>query len=163
MTAPPHLSHPPSQAPRAAVPPPPRHQAPPAPTWRQTFDAAIARIPTYRPGLARWVVSTDYGHWGTTDWATDTVYVSPAVPQDLIYDVVVHEWSHVISVLPYDGDANAAVDAMNAWFGGTGLTGAERAADCMARLQHATWTHYTTCTDQHWRAGAARLLSGRRL
>jgi hypothetical protein len=52
---------------------------------------------------------------------------------------------------------------MNAWFGGSGLTGPERAADCMAILQGATWTHYTTCTNTHWQAGARLLVSGHRL
>jgi hypothetical protein len=52
---------------------------------------------------------------------------------------------------------------MNSWFGGSGLTGPERAADCMARQLGAQWTHYTSCQDAHWQAGARMLLNGRPL
>jgi len=135
----------------------------PAPTFQQALDAAVARIPTYRPGSARWVVSRAYDFWGTADWYHDVLYVSPDVPLSKLYDVAVHEWSHELSVLDYAGDVAAATAAMNAWFGGTGLTGPERAADCMAVLQGAHWTHYTTCTNAAWRAGAAKLIAGQRL
>jgi len=40
---------------------------------------------------------------------------------------------------------------------------AERAADCMAKLQGASYTHYTPCLDHGWRRAAARLLAGQRL
>ena len=123
----------------------------------------VARIPTYHSGAARWVVSRAYDFWGTADWYHDVLYVSPDVPRNRLYDVAVHEWSHELSVLDYSGDVDAATTAMNAWFGGSDLTGAERAADCMAILQGATWTHYTTCTDPHWRAGAKLLVSGQPL
>jgi hypothetical protein len=125
--------------------------------WAQ-LDSAIARIPSYHAHAARWVVSSRYGHWGTADWYHDTLYIEPSVPSAYLYDVAVHEWSHELSVLDYNGNVAAAVAAMNRYFGGSGLVGAERAADCMAILQGATWTHYTTCTDQRWRAGAALLL-----
>src|SRR3954449_11858269 len=137
--------------------------APPAPSGPTSWGAlntAIARIPTYRAGTSRWIVSGRYGPWGTTDWYHDTVYISPTIPADRVYDVAVHEWSHELSVLDYHDDVDAAVTAMARYFGGSGLTGAERAADCMARLQGAGWTHYTSCTDRHWRSGAAKLLRG---
>src|SRR5947209_7365331 len=66
-------------------------------SWR-SLDAAIARIPSYRPGTSRWVVSSRYGHWGTADWYHDTLYISPSVPPGYLYDVAVHEWSHELSV-----------------------------------------------------------------
>jgi hypothetical protein len=132
-------------------------------TFRRALDAAIARIPTYRPGAAEWVVSRAYAFWGTADWYHDVLYVSPDVPASKLYDVAVHEWSHELSVLDYAGDVAAATNAMNAWFGGSDLTGPERAADCMAVLQGARWTHYTTCTDARWRLGATKLLAGQRL
>ncbi|HET7311531.1 MAG TPA: hypothetical protein VFJ17_09415 [Mycobacteriales bacterium] len=133
------------------------------PTHWSALDAAIARIPTYRTGASRWVVSTKYDFWGTADWYHDVLYVDPDVPVDKLYDVAVHEWSHELSVLDYGGDVAAATHAMNATFGGSGLTGAERAADCMAILQGAGWTHYTTCTSSTWRAAAGRLVAGKRL
>lgn len=134
-----------------------------ASTFQQALDAAIARIPTYRPGAARWVVSRAYDFWGTADWYHDVLYVSPDVPMSKLYDVAVHEWSHELSVLDYGGDVAAATAAMNGWFGGSDLTGPERAADCMAILQGARWTHYTTCTNAQWRVGAARLIAGQQL
>jgi hypothetical protein len=124
---------------------------------------AVARIPGYRTGDATWVISTAYGHWGLADMGRGIVYISPTVPSDRMYDVVAHEWSHVLSVRPYDGDAMAALRAMNSYFGGSDLVGAERAADCMARLLGATWTHYTPCSDAHWRDGARRLLARQQL
>lgn len=133
------------------------------PTGWRALDLAIARIPTYRPGAAVWLVSTRYGHWGTADWYHATLYVSPLVPTDRVFDVAVHEWSHELSVLDYGGDVDAAVSAMNSAFSGSGLVGAERAADCMALLQGATWTHYTSCDDGAWRRAAVKLLAGRRL
>jgi hypothetical protein len=146
-----------------------RHASPsfPAgPTDWPALNAAIARIPTYVPGRSIWLVSDRYGHWGTADWYHDMLYISPRVPGNRLYDVVVHEWSHELSVLDYAGDVDAAVTAMNNAFGAagsTGLIGAERAADCMAILQGATWTHYTPCTSSSWRRLAARLLRGQRL
>jgi hypothetical protein len=135
----------------------------PTVTFQQALDAAIARIPTYRAGAARWVVSRAYDFWGTADWYHDVLYVSPDVPRAKLYDVAVHEWSHELSALDYGGDVAAATKAMNAWFGGSNLTGPERAADCMAILQGARWTHYTTCANPQWRAGAARLIAGKQL
>ncbi|HET7530009.1 MAG TPA: hypothetical protein VFJ98_03515 [Mycobacteriales bacterium] len=155
--------------PRRQVPQRHHHDARPAPAtttritgWRD-LDAAIARIPSYRRGVVRWLVDGRYGHWGTDDWYHARIYIAPTVPTGYLYDVAVHEWSHELSVLDYDGNVAAATHAMNSWFGGSGLTGAERAADCMAILQGADWTHYTSCTDSHWRAGAARLVRGGRL
>ena len=133
------------------------------PTSWSALNRAIARISTYRPGIARWAVSRRYGYWGTADWYHAVLYISPAVPSQYVYDVAVHEWSHELSVLDYDGDVSTATAAMSRYFGGRGLTGAERAADCMAVLQGATWTHYTRCTDMRWRDGAARLVRGEQL
>jgi hypothetical protein len=133
------------------------------PTSWSALNRAIASIPSYRPGTVRWVISSRDGHWGTADWNSAVIYISPDVPSNYLYDVAVHEWSHELSVLDYDADVNAAVTAMNRYFGGSGLTGAERAADCMAIVQGATWTHYTPCTDANWRAGAVRLIHGERI
>ena len=155
-----------AQAPKPAPKPAPTHAATAyvsGPTHWSALNAAIARIPTYRSGASRWVVSSKYDFWGTADWYHDVLYVDPSVPTDKLYDVAVHEWSHELSVLDYAGDVAAATRAMNATFGGAGLTGPERAADCMAILQGAGWTHYTTCTNPAWRAAAARLVAGKTL
>jgi hypothetical protein len=132
-------------------------------TPRQRVDLAVLRIPGYRAGSIQWVLEAKDGFWGTADWYRNVIWISPTVPAPLLYDVVVHEWSHIRSVETYGGDVDLAMREMNRYFGGSGFTGAERAADCMARLQGALWTHYTTCQDASWRTGAARLLSGHRL
>jgi hypothetical protein len=124
---------------------------------------AIERIPGYHRGDAAWRVTTRFGHWGVTDLSNGVVYISPRVPRSRLYDVVAHEWGHVLSVRAYEGDVQRALDALNRWFGGHGLLGAERAADCMARILGARWTGYTSCQDQHWRDGARRLLARRQL
>lgn len=133
-------------------------------TTQQQMMSAVAHIPGYHTGDAAWLLTTAYGSWGTADWYHGKVYISPTVPSDRTYDVVAHEWSHLLTVKDYDGDVEAAKAAMNHWFDASaGLVGAERAADCMARQLGATWTHYTPCTDSHWQAGARALLSGDRL
>jgi hypothetical protein len=77
--------------------------------------------------------------------------------------VVRHEYAHVVSVRAYGGQWQTAVSALNRAFGGSGMTGAERAADCMARTIGATWTYHTSCSSSAWRAMAAQLLAGRRV
>lgn len=132
-------------------------------TTQAALDVAVRRLPGYPAGTVRWVVSSAYGQWGTADWYNDVVYISPRVPSRLLRSVVIHEWDHILSVRDYGGDVDAAVAAMNQLFGGSGLVGAERAADCMARLSGAAWTHYTACASDTWRAGARLLLAGRQL
>lgn len=151
----------PARASARPVPARPRRQAAAvAPTTpQQRLARAVTRIPGYQPGEARWVVTGRFGNWGVADLEHATIYISPDVPARRLYDVAAHEWSHVLSVKAYHGDVDRAVAAMNSTFGGTGLTGVERAADCMARLLGARWTHYTSCTDPEWRAGARRLLA----
>jgi hypothetical protein len=146
-----------------AKPRPVQHHVAPTTSYSSALNNVVARIPTYRAGTVRWVVSRAYAFWGTADWYHGVLYVSPDVPRNKLYDVAVHEWSHELSVLDYSGDVAAATRAMNAWFGGSDLVGAERAADCMSILQGATWTHYTTCTNAHWRWGARLLVAGQRL
>lgn len=132
-------------------------------TPQQRMMRAVDRLPGYRTGEARWVISSAWGHWGVADMANGIGYIAPTVPADRMYDVVAHEWSHILSVKAYDGDVTAALAAMNTYFGGSDLMGAERAADCMARLLGAGWTHYTSCQDSRWRDGARRLLARQRL
>lgn len=124
--------------------------------------AAVLLLPGYRPGMGTFVLE-DRGSWGLTDLNAGIVYIAPRVPSRYMYSVVAHEWGHVLSVRAYDGDVSAALAAMNQWFGGSGLTGAERAADCMARVLGATWTNYTPCHDSRWRTGAKHLLAGQQL
>jgi hypothetical protein len=152
----------PKPVPRPAPPPTPTRRAK-GPTGWPALDAAIARIPGYAPGGIRWSVTSRYGHWGATDLATSEIFISPAVNPDLLDSVVRHEYAHVVTVRVYGGDWRAAKSATNAAFGGSGRTGVERAADCMARAMGASWTQYTPCTRQDWRQLSHRLLSGRRL
>jgi hypothetical protein len=133
------------------------------PTGWAALDSAIHRIPTYREGAVEWKVSRKYSEWGTADWYAGVIYINPSVPESYLYDVALHEWSHELSVLDYGGDVSAATKAMNKAFGGSGLVGPERAADCMALVQGASWTHYTSCDDSDWRAAARRLVNGKPL
>lgn len=130
-------------------------------TAQQRLDRAVARIPGYRAGDARWVLHAKDGYWGTADWYRNTIYISPQVPARKLFDVVVHEWAHLLTVRAYANDPGLAKAETNRFFGGTGLVGAERAADCLARLLGARWTHYTSCPHASWQAGAARLRQGR--
>jgi hypothetical protein len=141
----------------------PRPQVRPALTMQQRLAQAIARIPGYRTATVAWQLQANDGHWGTADWYHNVIWISPRVPANRLYDVVIHEWSHVKSVQDYGGNVDVAVGEMNRYFGGSGLTGAERAADCMARVAGAHWTHYTPCDNESWRAGASRLLAGGKL
>ncbi|MFL6238438.1 MAG: hypothetical protein ACJ735_02940 [Actinomycetes bacterium] len=136
--------------------------APSGPTSWPALNVAIARIPTYRSGEAEWVVKNT-GWWGTADWGLGVIYISPTVPVSKLYDVAVHEWSHLLTVRDYGGNVQLATQATAAYFGGTGLNGAEDAADCMAIVQGADWTHYTRCASSHWRDGARLLVEGRTL
>jgi hypothetical protein len=143
--------------------PRPLRRSVPAATPQQRLDMAVARIPAGRTGPLTWVLYAKDGYWGTADWYHDVIWISPRVPAHRMYDVVVHEWSHIASVRPYGGDVDLATQEMRRYFGGAGLIGAERAADCMALLLGARWTNYTSCHAESWRQGAARLLTGRRL
>ena len=157
----------PAAGPRPATTPRPSNRPKPpvvtGPTGWGALDAAIARIPGYRPGGITWTVSSRYGHWGATDLATGWIYISPSVSPGLLDSVVRHEYAHIVTVRAYAGDWRTAKQAANATFGGTGRTGVERAADCMARALGASFTNYTSCARADWQAAAGRLLAGRRL
>jgi hypothetical protein len=155
----PHIVHRTAARPQHEVT---HHRAPAGPTSWAALNAAIARIPGYHRGDARWVIKSS-AHWGTADWYRNTIYLSHSIPDSKVYDVVLHEWSHLLTVRAYAGDVDAAVAAAKSFFGGRGLMGAEYAADCMARVLGAHWTNYTSCSSADWRAGARRLVHGKRL
>lgn len=124
---------------------------------------AVGRIPSYRPGVvSTWVWSDRYGHYGATNLATREVTISPRVPAGLLYSVVVHEYSHALAIWVYGSSAGADA-AFVRTFGGSAGTARELAADCMAIVQGATWTNYTSCGNTAWRQAARVLVSGRRL
>jgi hypothetical protein len=144
--------------PRATHVSAPRHY-PSGPTSWGALNAAIARIPTYHAGAARWVIETR-GGWGLADWYQNIIYISPSVPDRYLYSVAVHEWSHLLSIHAYGGNVPTAVAAMTRYFGASSIVSPEYAADCMALLQGATWTDYTSCTSSKWQAGARALVAG---
>ena len=131
-------------------------------SW-SALNQAISRIPNYRPGVATWSVTAQYGHWGATDLPTGRIYISPNVPVSKLYSVAAHEYGHALTSHNYGRNYRAAGAAMSIWFGGPAATARELAADCMARLQGATWTAHTSCTNAKWRQGARTLLAGHRL
>jgi hypothetical protein len=149
---------------RAVAPrPAPRRVVSTRLTPQQLLDRAVAALPNFHTGDAVFVLKPGLGSWGLTNMGAGIVYISPTVPADRMYSVVAHEWGHVLSAKPYKPDVMAGVNAMDAWFGASGMAGAERAADCIARLLGATWTNYTPCTNTHWRDGARKLLAGQPL
>ena len=125
------------------------------------LDRAIARIPSYDPAVARWHVE-DMGSWGAADLDTGDIYIAPRAPLDKLVSIVLHEYAHALTGYLYGGrwPAQAAADR---YFGQRGEYGLEVEADCMARVQGATWTWYTPCWNSRWRDGARLLLSHRLL
>jgi len=71
------------------------------PTSWTLLNQAIARIPNYRSGVATWVVTNRYGHWGATDLATGDIYISPNVPASKVYSVASHEYAHARTFYNY--------------------------------------------------------------
>jgi hypothetical protein len=141
-----------------------RHVSVPRLSFEKEVQRQVARIPLYRPGIARWEIVPDLAVYGVTRLRTRTVYLSPRIPRKLLYSVVAHEWGHVISTYAYGGDLRVSQLAFKDWFGGGSMgTATERAADCIAVLLGATWTHYTACHDEHWRLGALYLANGMQL
>jgi hypothetical protein len=143
--------------------------AAPARTSWPALNQAIARIPGYREGIARWHVTSRYGHYGITDAnqpGAANIYISPTVPASKLYSVAAHEYGHAVVVANYGtgyGPYTEYSRDMVNWFGGDRVTGLERAADCIALRLGATWTNYTGCSDAHWQEGARILLRGGRL
>lgn len=128
-------------------------------SWR-ALNIAIHALPTFHRRWARWVVGGPDGWWSTTNWYTRVIYIHRNVPKSKLYSVAAHEWGHILQARAYDGRVNTMIRALRRYYGGSGVMGAEYAADCMAKLQGATWTHYTSCHNRHWRRGARRLLRG---
>jgi hypothetical protein len=131
-----------------------------------TLSSVLSRLPNYFPGIVHWKVSTSWRHYGTTDWDTNTITISAFTPLNLLYSVVAHEWSHEIQAYVYHRDFWRLIKATNRHFGGAGSSGqrgVEYAADCMAIIEGATWTDYTSCHNKKWRHDARRLLAGKRL
>ena len=138
----------------------------PARTSWAALNQAIARIPGYRNGIANWHVTSRFGHYGITDAnqpGAANIYISPNVPVSKLYSVAAHEYGHAVVIANYGtgyGPYTRYSRDMVAWFGGTTVTGLERAADCIALRLGATWTNYTGCGDPHWQEGARILLRG---
>jgi len=133
------------------------------PTSWTLLNQAIARIPNYRSGVATWVVTNRYGHWGATDLSNGDIYISPNIPAAKVYAVASHEYAHARTLYNYGWNLAAANVALNRWFGAGDVMARERAADCMAIAQGAAWTNYTSCQNAHWREGSRILLAGKRL
>ena len=133
------------------------------------LNRAIAQIPGYRDGIARWHVTSRYGHYGITDAnqpGAANIYISPTVPLNKLYSVAAHEYGHAVVIANYGtgyGPYTEYSRDMVSWFGGDRVTGLERAADCIALRLGATWTNYTGCGDAHWQEGARILLRGGKL
>lgn len=126
-------------------------------TGWDALDRAIAAIPSYDSRVAHWHVR-DLGSWGAADLDTGDIYIARRAPVDKLLSIVLHEYGHALAGYLYGGRARAQA-AADRYFGQSGEYGLEVEADCMARVQGATWTWYTPCANSHWRDGARRLLA----
>ena len=133
------------------------------PTSWLSLDAVIASLPKTLSAPIVWTAPASASHWGTTSFEKRSIEISQTVPLDKLYSVAVHEWSHMKSTDVWAGDVPTAFDRLRAVFGGTSSDGVEISADCMARVLGATWTNYTACDNQAWRAAAAKVLNGERV
>jgi hypothetical protein len=128
------------------------------------LNRAIARIPNYRRGVvASWSLDSAYGHYGATNMRTRKIHISRSVPASKLFSVVAHEYAHALTVAIYGGNRQRMNAGLARYFRAGAIRNRENAADCMARLMGAHWTHYTRCTKPRWRAAARILLQGRRL
>ena len=152
----------PANSPAAAA-----RTAPRAASASAGLGRAIAAIPGYASGApVRWVISSNFGHYGMTDWYHNTIYLSPSIPASQLASVAKHEYGHILEARAYGGDIQAMITALTPVFGAGGrgnLDGTELAADCVAIVNGASWTHYTGCSNPSWRAAARTLISGHRL
>lgn len=149
----------PTPGPQPAAPA--THAAGSSSTGWAALDAAISRIPYYVAGVARWHVA-DKGAWGMTVFATGDIYIAPRTPADKLVSVVKHEWAHALTSRIYGGFVGATA-AADRHFAQSGVPAFEVEADCMALVEGATWTWYSSCGNAHWRADALALLQSRRL
>ncbi|MDQ1723478.1 MAG: hypothetical protein QOG52_506 [Frankiaceae bacterium] len=163
-------------APRPIAKPAPRPARVPHPVTKPTrkpapthpsgsaLSRAIAAIPGYsaaRP--VTWVMSSSFGHYGMTDWYHNTIYLSPTIPASQLASVAKHEYGHILEARAYGGDIPRMIAGISRIFGAGGrgnLNGTELAADCIAVVNGASWTHYTGCNNATWRAAARQLIAG---
>ncbi|MDQ1703152.1 MAG: hypothetical protein QOF57_2404, partial [Frankiaceae bacterium] len=150
----------------------PVHHAAPAPAPRtptswSALNRAISGIPGYSSHASvTWVITSSFGHYGMTDWYHNTIYLSPSIPSSQLSSVAKHEYGHILEARAYGGNIAAMIAGISRVFGGGGrggLNGTEYAADCIARVNGATWTNYTSCSNPTWRAAARTLIAGRPL
>jgi hypothetical protein len=127
------------------------------------LNRAIASIPNYRRGVATWVVDNAYGHYGATNLATRQIHIARTVPSSLLFSVAAHEYAHALTAVNYAGSEAATNAGLARYFRSGTTMNREYAADCMAILMRARWTHYTRCGNARWRFAAATLLHGGRL
>jgi hypothetical protein len=100
-----------------------------------------ALIPEVDPNNeAKWVFQRN-GGWGASDGHTN--FIDPNVPADKRFSVMVHELSHIKQVEVY-GSLSASAAAMSAIIGASSsnVSANEKAADCMALMQGASWMNY---------------------
>lgn len=136
---------------------------PSGPTSWPALNRAIATIPSYRRGVATWVVDNAYGHYGATNLATRQIHIARTVPTSRLFSVAAHEYGHALTAVNYAGNEAAANAGLARYFRSGTTMNREYAADCMAILMGARWTHYTRCGNARWRFAAATLLHGGRL
>lgn len=83
------------------------------------------------------------GYTGTADWYNNAILLSSKVPSYRLNYVVAHECAHLKQYKVYRGNVPALKKKMNSIYGGSGLTGVERNADCITRKWGYKQYYYT--------------------
>lgn len=80
------------------------------------------------------------GHAATADWYNNTIHINSSKPLGFLKYAVAHECAHIKQYVKYGGNIDRLKRDMNRVYGGSGFTGLERNADCVA--QH--WGYRTS-------------------
>lgn len=82
------------------------------------------------------------GHKGIADWYNGIIGVKSNIEQ--WYSVTLHECGHMLQYQVFNGDVNALQNRMNEIYGGSGFSGLDQNADCIAQAWGASWLWYTS-------------------
>lgn len=101
-------------------------------------------------------VTSRYGHAGVTALSSGRMYIAPGLSASYLRYVVAHECAHNKQFRAFRGDVPAMIQRLNAIYGGSGLTGVERNADCVTVRLGLSGQHYTRqCAGARGRAADA--------
>lgn len=102
---------------------------------------------------------------GVADRYNNDVLLRTSMPSYRLHYVAAHECMHLRQAKAYGGDIAALKKATNKVWGGSGLTGVERSADCMTRAKGIKVTNraYASSCKGKQATATKRLLAGKRI